>query len=118
MAHCSCNMTKSFRQVPTFGADTIRRFSSNVSELKRLAARDFEDILQVRRFYRKTDCVDADLRYFIFSVPYRFSTAFFLSHTIAPFYTYSSPAHIGMGWRSFACTQIRRLTSSMIRQST
>jgi hypothetical protein len=38
----------SFRQVPTFGRDTIRRFSSNVSEMKKLAARDFEDLLQVR----------------------------------------------------------------------
>lgn len=37
----------SFREVPTFGRDTIRRFSSNVSELKKLAARDFEDLLQV-----------------------------------------------------------------------
>jgi hypothetical protein len=38
----------SFRQMPTFGADTIRRFSNNVSELKKLAARDFADLLQVR----------------------------------------------------------------------
>ncbi|KDR80175.1 hypothetical protein GALMADRAFT_62788 [Galerina marginata CBS 339.88] len=37
-----------FRQVPTFGRDTIRRFTANVSGLKKLAARDFEDILQVR----------------------------------------------------------------------
>ena len=37
----------SFRQLPTFGADIIRRFSNNVSELKKLAARDYEDILQV-----------------------------------------------------------------------
>ena len=37
----------SFRQMPTFGADIIRRFSTNVSELKKLAARDFEDLLQV-----------------------------------------------------------------------
>lgn len=36
-----------FRQVPTFGRDTIRRFSRNVSELKKMAARDFEDLLQV-----------------------------------------------------------------------
>ncbi|KIM59741.1 hypothetical protein SCLCIDRAFT_83123, partial [Scleroderma citrinum Foug A] len=35
-----------FRQVPTFGQDTIRWFHKNVSELKRLVARDFEDILQ------------------------------------------------------------------------
>lgn len=36
-----------YRQVPTFGRDTIRRFSRNVSEMKRIAAFDFEDILQV-----------------------------------------------------------------------
>lgn len=36
-----------FREVPTFGLDTIRKFSNNVSSMKRLAARDFEDILQV-----------------------------------------------------------------------
>ena len=36
-----------FRLVPTFGHDTIRKFSSNISGLTKLAARDFEDILQV-----------------------------------------------------------------------
>ncbi|KAI0030620.1 hypothetical protein K488DRAFT_53810 [Vararia minispora EC-137] len=35
-----------FRQIDTFGASTIRKFSGNVSELKKLAMRDFEDILQ------------------------------------------------------------------------
>ncbi|KAH9854399.1 hypothetical protein C2E23DRAFT_726443 [Lenzites betulinus] len=35
-----------FRQVPIFGRDTIRRFSGNVSEMKQMAARDFEDALQ------------------------------------------------------------------------
>ncbi|KIK92915.1 hypothetical protein PAXRUDRAFT_790802 [Paxillus rubicundulus Ve08.2h10] len=35
-----------FRQIPSFGRGTIRKFSSNTSEMKRLAARDFEDILQ------------------------------------------------------------------------
>jgi hypothetical protein len=38
-----------FRQVPTFGRSTIRRFSANVSEMKKLAARNYEDILQVRK---------------------------------------------------------------------
>ncbi|KAF7985138.1 hypothetical protein HWV62_7692 [Athelia sp. TMB] len=38
------------RLVPTFGRATIRRFSSNVSELKKLAARDYEDILQWHAF--------------------------------------------------------------------
>lgn len=37
----------SYRQVPTFGRDTIRRFRRNVSDLQKMAARDYEDILQV-----------------------------------------------------------------------
>jgi len=36
-----------FRDVPTFGRGTIRRFTDNVSDMKKLAAQDFEDILQV-----------------------------------------------------------------------
>ncbi|KAG2003606.1 hypothetical protein CC2G_004198 [Coprinopsis cinerea AmutBmut pab1-1] len=39
-------LDKRYRLVPTFGVDTIRRFRNNISELKQLAARDFEDILQ------------------------------------------------------------------------
>ncbi|TFK61425.1 hypothetical protein BDN72DRAFT_904115 [Pluteus cervinus] len=35
-----------FRKVTPFGVDTIRRFKTNVSDLKKLAARDYEDILQ------------------------------------------------------------------------
>lgn len=36
-----------FRQIPTFGNGIICRFSNNTSEMKQLAVRDFEDILQV-----------------------------------------------------------------------
>ncbi|KAF8546524.1 hypothetical protein OG21DRAFT_1426767, partial [Imleria badia] len=35
-----------FRLVPTFGRDMIRTFGSNVSNLAKLAARDYENILQ------------------------------------------------------------------------
>ncbi|KAG1835891.1 hypothetical protein DFJ58DRAFT_670212, partial [Suillus subalutaceus] len=35
-----------FRHVPTFGRGVIRRFSDDTLSMKRLAARDFEDILQ------------------------------------------------------------------------
>ncbi|KAF8594532.1 hypothetical protein BDV93DRAFT_393872, partial [Ceratobasidium sp. AG-I] len=35
-----------FRLVPTFSNSTIRKFSKDVASLQRLAARDFEDILQ------------------------------------------------------------------------
>jgi hypothetical protein len=38
-----------YRQIPTFGGATIRRFSQNASGMKKLAARDFEDLLQVCR---------------------------------------------------------------------
>lgn len=41
-----CSLTR-FRQVPSFGTDTIRHFRDNPSEMKKLAARNFEDILQV-----------------------------------------------------------------------
>jgi len=36
-----------YRQISPFGRDTIRRFPDNASEMKRLAARNFEDLLQV-----------------------------------------------------------------------
>ncbi|KAF8804257.1 hypothetical protein BYT27DRAFT_7004974, partial [Phlegmacium glaucopus] len=35
-----------FRQISPFGRDTIRKFSNNASAMKKLAARDFEDLLQ------------------------------------------------------------------------
>ena len=38
-----------FREVPGFGRDTIRRFGRNVSEMKQFAARNYEDLLQVRQ---------------------------------------------------------------------
>jgi hypothetical protein len=40
--------TTRFRSMPTFGSSTIRCFATNASEMKKLAARDFEDLLQVR----------------------------------------------------------------------
>jgi len=42
-----------YRQVPPFSW-TIRRFTDNVSEMKRLAARDYKDLLQVRTFIIKS----------------------------------------------------------------
>lgn len=42
-----------YRQISTFGSGTIRKFSQNSSEMKKLAARDFEDLLQVKGFSSK-----------------------------------------------------------------
>ncbi|PPQ84255.1 hypothetical protein CVT26_011861, partial [Gymnopilus dilepis] len=39
-------LDKRFRDIPTFGSSTIRRFATNASEMKKLAGRDFEDLLQ------------------------------------------------------------------------
>lgn len=36
-----------YRQIPPFGPATIRRFSANTSEMSNMAARNFEDLLQV-----------------------------------------------------------------------
>ena len=34
-----------YRRISSFGHDTIRRFANNASEMKKLGARDFEDLL-------------------------------------------------------------------------
>ncbi|KAF7300199.1 hypothetical protein MKEN_01343700 [Mycena kentingensis (nom. inval.)] len=39
-------LNRRYRAVPPFGKSTIRRFRNNVSELKKFAARDYEDLLQ------------------------------------------------------------------------
>lgn len=46
-------MNDRYSVVPPFGVSGygIRRFSTNVSEMKKLAARDFEDLLQVSGFF-------------------------------------------------------------------
>ena len=40
-----------FRAVPTFGRSTIRTFTQNASDTKKLAARNYEDLLQVGELY-------------------------------------------------------------------
>lgn len=36
-----------YRDIPTFGCGTIRKFNNNVSAMKKMAAGDFKDLLQV-----------------------------------------------------------------------
>ena len=42
-------LTRAYRfwQVPTVGVDTIWKFANNTSEMKKMAAQNFEDLLQV-----------------------------------------------------------------------
>jgi hypothetical protein len=42
-----------FKEVPAFGRDTMRKITYDVSELPKLAARDYEDLLQVKYFHRE-----------------------------------------------------------------
>ena len=44
-------MVLRYRHTPTFGRGTIRRFHTNASAMKKLAGRDFEDLLQVRSIF-------------------------------------------------------------------
>ncbi|KZP28578.1 hypothetical protein FIBSPDRAFT_728633 [Athelia psychrophila] len=44
--HLVDELDKRYRQVPTFGRSTIRRFSISASAMKKLAARNYEDLLQ------------------------------------------------------------------------
>ncbi|KAF8150474.1 hypothetical protein K438DRAFT_1988433 [Mycena galopus ATCC 62051] len=45
-AEAVIEFNRRFRMVPTFGVDTIRRITTDASERKKLAARDYEDLLQ------------------------------------------------------------------------
>lgn len=40
-----------YRRIPPFGHGTIRRFHANAHAMKKLAGRDFEDLLQVRALF-------------------------------------------------------------------
>lgn len=96
-----------FRQVPTFGRDTIRRFSANASELKRMAAWNFEDFLQVVR--HKLTFLLSCLQLMWNSVLSLYSKDFYPSRTIRPFYSYCFIWRTGMDLRNFACIAILRL---------
>lgn len=51
LGYCLVFLTQCrYREISTFGRGTIRKFATNSSEMKKLAARDFEDLLQVRRY--------------------------------------------------------------------
>jgi len=41
------DLNKWYRQVPPFGKGVIQKFTGNPSAMRKLAARDFEDLLQV-----------------------------------------------------------------------
>ncbi|KAG8692955.1 hypothetical protein FRC09_010842, partial [Ceratobasidium sp. 395] len=73
-----------FRQVPTFCNSTIRKFSEDVASLKRLAARDLEDILQCCMPVFKglmPESIDSQVQRLLFTLSYWHALAKLRQHT-------------------------------------
>jgi hypothetical protein len=81
----------SFRELPNFG-DSIRKFTSNASEMKKLAARDLENLLQV---CLKHFCLFIDTFIMIFSALYPCLKVFYLNPTTAESSNYFFYWHTG-----------------------
>jgi hypothetical protein len=80
--------------VPTFGPDIIRRFTANTSELKKMAARNYEDFLQVRIY----ECVHSLIGdQAVLRLPFLYLRASFLNLIILKFSAFCSISLIGMG---------------------
>lgn len=94
-----------FRDVPTFGRDSIRRFTNCVSELKKLGARDYENLLQVSLLsdfpHNPDQPVSSALSLFL--------RAYYQSPTTLMYWTHCSYWPIGMLWPNFGSTRIYRL---------
>lgn len=94
------SLLSSFRLVPSFGRDTIRRISSNASELKQPTAHTYENLLQVSS--------SSGLQFSVIltsqvSVLFLSLMACYRSLTILQFCLCYSPARIGTRWRNYAC---------------
>jgi hypothetical protein len=98
----TCSPELSFWQISSFGASTICRFTHNVVDLKKLAARDFEDILQVSLVH----IVYNALQPYSCCVSAAFLAlkGYFLRHIMTPYYGSYTSHHIGMPLRSYVFT--------------
>jgi hypothetical protein len=90
-----------YRQVPTFGRDTIRLFHENASAMKKLAARDYEDLLQVR-----TRCLTCSFPDGLGSVQCRFSRVCYRLRTMRLFWISCSPLPPGTHMPNYGFTPV------------
>lgn len=91
-----------FWEIPPFGIDGIRKITSNRSELKKLTAHDYEDLLLVcGGLMNNFNGINVDF----YSVLYQFLMAFWMNPTILVFSSYCLSSHTGMASLSSACTQ-------------
>jgi hypothetical protein len=70
--------------------------------MKKMAARDFENLLQVTAAFPLSYAVNNGS----FSVPFPFSKVYFLNHMIESFRSFSFSVPTGMDLPSFECIQI------------
>jgi hypothetical protein len=99
------DFNRRYRQVPTFGRSTIRRFSENASGMKKLAARNFEDLLQVHlRSHLKFELLLTAFK----SVLYLFLMVCCLPNTITTSSRFFSQLQNGIHWRRCAYIQTLR----------
>ena len=95
-----------YRDIPTFGRSTIRRFGENVSSMKKLAAQNFEDILQVHKIFLKSSRQITQKK--IGSVQSLSLKGFFRNPIIQLSLTFCLHWLNGMRLGSSECTQILR----------
>jgi hypothetical protein len=107
------SITFRFRHIPSYGNGVIRKFANNTSEMKRLAARDFENILQVCLFTSCSNLVRINDNFP--SAQFRFSKDFSLETTTGLYSRFCIDLRIGMLLRNSVCTPKRPYRFSMTR---
>jgi hypothetical protein len=98
------NSYSRYRLVPRFGRDGIRKFSANSSEMKKMAARDFEDLLQVSLRLSMSD--EFQFIEDISSVRFLFSMVFSPAPMTKLFKNFCLHVHTGTHWPSSGCIPI------------
>ena len=93
-------ISTSFREIPSFGCNTIWHFAANSSELKKMAAHNFENLLQVstHTFHMVIE------EWHPWSALLRSSMDCSQNHITAQSLNCFSPWHSGMHWQSYTCT--------------
>lgn len=97
-----------YRKISTFGRDTIRRFAADASAMKKLAARDFEDLLMVcSSILPASFCVTLTSQ--ITSAPFLSLKDYFLNHTTPSSWIFFLLFVNGMLWQNSGYTLIHLL---------
>ena len=99
--HAKLMNISDFKKYPPFGADGICQILSNPSELKRMTAHDFKDLLQVNSPLNHLGLIQSNS---LNSVLYQCSMDSSQSLTTPIFWTCCLNWVIGTAWQNFICT--------------